>query len=53
MQDQEPHHCRIRHQKLQATLGVAQYRMLSKLPKRLADQLPSPKQIEKLLGDLD
>lgn len=34
-------------------LGVAQYRMLSKLPKRLAGQLPSPKQIEKLLGNLD
>jgi predicted nuclease of restriction endonuclease-like (RecB) superfamily len=34
-------------------VGVAQYTILSKLPKNLVGQLPSPKQIEKLLGNLD
>ncbi len=34
-------------------VGVAQYTILSKLPKKLAGHLPSPEQIEKLLGNLD
>jgi predicted nuclease of restriction endonuclease-like (RecB) superfamily len=33
-------------------IGVAVYRMVKRLPKELKGQLPSPEQIEKLLGDI-
>lgn len=33
-------------------IGVAEYRIVTKLPKRLQGQLPTPEQIEKLLGDV-
>jgi len=33
-------------------IGVGQYRVVTKLPKRLQGQLPSPEEIEKLLGNV-
>ena len=33
-------------------IGVSQYRIVSQLPKQLYNQLPAPKQIEKLLNNL-
>jgi predicted nuclease of restriction endonuclease-like (RecB) superfamily len=34
-------------------IGVGQYRVVTKLPKKLQGELPSPEEIEKLLGDMD
>ena len=34
-------------------IGVGQYRVITKLPKNLQGELPSPEEIEKLLGDMD
>ena len=34
-------------------MGVAQYQMLKKLPADLEGQLPSPEQVERLMGGID
>ena len=34
-------------------IGVGQYRVVTKLPKRLQGELPSPEEIEKLLGNAE